>query len=114
MDWAKEEARWKEFIETHKIEVGDARAIVSLNTFEALGDYSCTVPSGTVVGKVWKRHVPLGRRGQWWFGQFSRSEYPEMVNIIWRELHIRQPDTDDTLLATDDNIDAIKVSEALT
>jgi hypothetical protein len=113
MDWAEEEARWKAFIEAYEIKVGDTRAIVSLNAFNALGDYSCTIPSGTVIGKVWKRHELYSGRGQWWFGQFSRCEDPEMVNIIWRELHIRQPGTDDTLLATDDNIDAIKVSEAL-
>ena len=113
MDWAIEEARWKEFVEKHKIEVGDARAIVTMNGFKALDDYSCTLPSGTVVGKVWKRHEPFSGRGQWWFGQFSHSTEPGMIDIVWRELYVKHPLTGEPERATDDFFDAIAVLEAL-
>lgn len=114
MDWKKEEERWKKFIEDQKIEVGDLKAIVTFNSFLALDDYSCTLPSGTVHGKVWKRHEPYRGRGKWWFGQFTLSAEPDMIDIVWRELWVKNPHVEGEVeIATDDYIDSIKAAKVM-
>lgn len=115
MDVERWEKHWKDFIADNRVEIAEVeeRATVTLETFHKLDDYSCSLPSGTIVGKIWKRHQPFGGRGQWWLGQYLKSEDPEMIDIVWRELHVRHPLTNEPELATDDYLDALKVMEAL-
>lgn len=38
------------------IEVDDTHALMTMATFKALPEYSCTIPSGVYPGKMWRRH----------------------------------------------------------
>jgi hypothetical protein len=65
--------------------------------FADLPTYSCTLPSGTTIGKKWKRDVNEPRRFQgdlsakpeWWTGEYVPHENPELVGILWRRVVIR-------------------------
>lgn len=111
MDIAKWERHWKDFIAEQRVEIEPARTTVTLATFDKLDDYSCTLPSGAILGKVWKRHEPYSGRGKWILGQYTEHTDPDKLTITWRDLYVRHPLTDEPEVATDDNIDAMNASK---
>ena len=111
MDVAKWERHWKDFIEQHAMAIDEKRATVTLTTFNKLDDYSCTLPSGAILGKVWKRHEPFGSPGTWILGQYTEHADPEKLRITWRDLYVLHPLTGEPEVATDDNIDAMNASK---
>jgi hypothetical protein len=70
---------------------------LTLEEFKALPDYSCSVPTGVVVGKRWKRHQPYVRRGacladehncgHWLLGEYVGDD--ERVVIEWYAIVVR-------------------------
>ena len=58
---------------------------VSENVFRRLLEYSCSIPTGTTIGKWWKREQPRGS-GRWLLGCFGPSRRPDRVRIHWRRL----------------------------
>lgn len=71
------------------------------------GEYSCSLPSGTTIGKKWFRNEDAYRPGQeglvaraeskmagvfpdWWQGEFAECDPPEpnRVLIVWRKVRI--------------------------
>lgn len=80
--------------------------------FEALSEYSSTVPTGTTLGKRWKRNLnayrdpcfshlhvfdgtrePDFRGPDWWMGEYAadpkaklREGEPETVLIVWSKI----------------------------
>ena len=65
--------------------------------FDALPTYSCTLPTGTTIGKKWKRDVNEPRRfhgdfavkEEWWTGEYIPDPEPGMVGIKWRRVGLR-------------------------
>jgi hypothetical protein len=61
--------------------------MVTRAEFEALPDYSCSYPTGTTVGKRWKRRVPYEIQtdppNTWWLGEYVASLTPGRVGIEW-------------------------------
>jgi hypothetical protein len=114
MDWAKEEAKWKDELSVVQLQLDEKTATVPWLFFDDLDDYSCTLPSGTVIGKFWKRHQPYSGRGAWWLGQYmpDTTDPENMVLIIWRELFIVTP-LGGTLRATDDLTDSLRATDAI-
>lgn len=64
--------------------------------FRALPEYSCSVPSGVVVGKRWRRHEPYRRAptcdgrgdcGHWLLGEYVADD--GMIAIAWTPLTVR-------------------------
>ena len=56
--------------------------------FAGLLEYSCSIPTGTTIGKVWKcnKNAFRGeRRPDWWIGRYAESQRPGRVRIIWRK-----------------------------
>lgn len=51
-----------------KILIDDSHAIMDRQTFDALADYSCSVPSGVYPGKMWKAVASDGRKFLRWYG----------------------------------------------
>lgn len=67
--------------------------------FEALLDYSCSLPTGTIVGKRWKcsdaysRGKMAAARAQgraltvgelnWWMGEYIPHKDPKLIGIEW-------------------------------
>lgn len=63
----------------------------------ALPNYSCTLPTGTVVGKKWRRDMNEPKRFHghdktlpelWWTGEFIPDDRPGMIGIRWRRVVI--------------------------
>lgn len=60
---------------------------LSKQEFDALPEYSCTLPTGTTVGKRWKLGWPYHEpRTRWFLGEYAKSDLPGMVDIVWREI----------------------------
>lgn len=57
---------------------------------ERLDEYSCSLPTGTTVGKRWVRYQPYkvrpGRAQERWLGQYVEHADPGMVGIWWSPL----------------------------
>jgi hypothetical protein len=87
--------------------------VLTKREFDELGEYSCSLPTGTTVGRRWKRdmnayrqptcfflHVCDGRpepsfRGEdWWMGEYAADPKakirddgtPETVRILWSKI----------------------------
>jgi hypothetical protein len=75
--------------------------------FDDLLEYSCTLPTGTTIGKRWKRDVNSRSQfrlskieetemqilgPEWWMGEYAECEPPEAdkVAIIWRKIAIKE------------------------
>ena len=77
---------------------------VTQQEFDELLEYSSTVPTGTTIGKKWKRHEPYRRPqscidpehdcGHWFMGEYIRpgpKEFAREVWIRWTKLVIGEP-----------------------
>lgn len=110
MDRAAEERKWDEFV-TLYVQLEDGKAYTTLAGFEKLSDYSCTVPSGQVIGKVWKRGEPYSGPRTWWLGQYTKSDDPEYINIVWRELWLLDHAFgEEPKRATDEAVETLKTA----
>jgi hypothetical protein len=59
---------------------------LTLEQFKALDEYSCSIPTGTTIGKKWKRRHPYGHATPntvWYQGEFRESSESGMVDIRW-------------------------------
>lgn len=62
---------------------------MSISEFDALLEYSTTLPTGTTIGKKWKRHIRSGaHQGEWWLGEYVADPdgNPNMVGITWAKI----------------------------
>ncbi len=59
----------------------------------ALLEYSCSLPTGTAIGKHWKRNMNwrTDKPPRWWRGEYVESAEPGMVDIEWMEIEIYDP-----------------------
>lgn len=68
----------------------DAPVIVDGPTFDALPEYSTTLPTGTREGKQWRRRVPaFGEPHYWLIGEYGPIAADGYVYIAWRPLLTR-------------------------
>lgn len=59
-----------------------SRLDLTTDEFEALLEYSTTLPTGTTVGKSWKRRMIIGPfRGAWWACEYVEHEDPRLIGI---------------------------------
>lgn len=60
---------------------------------KALPDYSCTFPTGTTIGKKWRRREPYetgrGIVNAWYTGEYVDYPDSKMVGVKWRKVVIR-------------------------
>ena len=63
---------------------------MTLEEFKALDNYSCSVPTGFVVGKRWKRSkcytIQTDNPKDWWLGTYILKD--GVRNIRWSEIEI--------------------------
>jgi hypothetical protein len=71
--------------------------VVSREELKALGEYSCTIPTGVILGKRWRRDVqaykwqahPIPLRhtrieSEWIIGEYVDNDPdPKMMGILW-------------------------------
>lgn len=65
--------------------VTDDEAVMTLDYFDALLEYSSSLPTGTYIGKRWKRFVGWGT-DRWLMGEYAEDDDPKRVRIIWRRI----------------------------
>jgi hypothetical protein len=53
--------------------------------FDALPEYSTSIPTGTTIGKRWKRNMG---NGVWWMGSYAEHPDPKLVSIVWNLINI--------------------------
>lgn len=70
--------------------VDDKTAICNQKAFDELGEYSFSLPTGTIVGKRWKCNRDWYTPGaeDWVMGEYAECDPPDpkRVRIIWRKL----------------------------
>ena len=63
--------------------------VISRKELAALSEYSCSLPTGTTIGKRWRRDVNAyraDRRGappEWVIGEYVDIHDPKNVGIAW-------------------------------
>jgi hypothetical protein len=69
--------------------------VITRADLAALPEYSCSIPTGVVVGKRWRRDVTFGRRALkhhldqdrpvalWVIGEYVACADPGTVEILW-------------------------------
>lgn len=59
--------------------------VISRKDLAVLLEYSCTIPTGTIIGKRWRRNVHFGTRidPEWMIGEYIEDPDPKMVGIKW-------------------------------
>ena len=81
--------------------VDDVLALMAQRAFDALGEYSCSLPTRASIGKRWKmnrtaytpnrdpetgKHTPLPE--VWWLGEYIDIAEENTVGIKWRKILI--------------------------
>lgn len=74
---------------------------MSRREFDELPEYSCTLPTGTTIGKKWKRREPYGAdpdTATWYLGTYvdigtnaSPIARETKIGIEWWEIEIETP-----------------------
>lgn len=72
-------------------------AYLTEDTLKLIGEYSCSLPTGTTIGKIWARNnnafrpSPDGKKlkPDWWLGQYVDDPNPKQVGIVWRKIEIQ-------------------------
>lgn len=61
--------------------------VISRSELAALPEYSCSIPTGTTIGKRWRRNVqayrPRVAEPEWMLGEFVDIGSEEEVGIRW-------------------------------
>lgn len=64
---------------------------MSKAAFDSLPEYNTTLPTGTRVGKTWKRRVPSsGEIHTWMIGEYVKSAKVGFVDIDWRWIEVEE------------------------
>lgn len=59
--------------------------------FDALPEYSTTIPTGKSIGKQWRRQLYFGKyRGGWVRAEYVEDPDPEYVGIVWHYIVIKE------------------------
>jgi hypothetical protein len=71
--------------------VGEETAIMDTEYFRQLAEYDCSLPTGTFIGKRWKRTVCRTNRvdqSYWVMGEFVYIGSTSEVGIKWRRIEV--------------------------
>ena len=77
-----------------KILIDDTHALMERSTFDALIEYSASMPSGVYPGKMWKRHDGLfdprckPENRKWLLMWFGECDDPSTCSNNWRTILI--------------------------
>lgn len=51
-----------------------------------LHEYSTTLPTGTTIGKIWKRRNYNAGMPTWWLGEYVEHWDPGFIGMVWRDI----------------------------
>jgi hypothetical protein len=54
--------------------------------FNKLLEYSFTIPTGTIIGKQWKKGVPYDNPTKWYLCEYIEHEDPNKVGILYKQI----------------------------
>lgn len=65
---------------------------------ESIDEYSCSLPTGTTIGKMWKRDMNEAERyhtgrplpEEWVVAMYIPDDRPDSVGIVWFNVELRQ------------------------
>lgn len=64
-------------------------AVMDQEAFNALPDYSCSLPTGTTIGKRWKRRRDYHDETKGWvMGEYVTHRDPNLTGIVWRDIEV--------------------------
>lgn len=69
--------------------VDDKTAVMTLESFNQLNNYSCSAPSGAFEGKRWRSADRFDRQepyDKWWLKEFVATDDPKMLATKIREI----------------------------
>ena len=60
--------------------------------FKVLKEYSSSIPTGTTIGKQWKKntHAFTGKEAEWYLCEYVPHENPDLVGIDYKKIVIRE------------------------
>jgi len=61
--------------------------------FDALLEYSCSLPTGVFIGKQWKRNLNFrtNKPPKWLLGEYTEHPDPDRAYIEWRDIEVVDP-----------------------
>lgn len=74
--------------------VDDKSAVMEQKDFVDLLEYSCSLPTGTIIGKRWKRNnnshfnYDKSKPEDWWMGEYFDINDPNNIGIKWRKIEV--------------------------
>ena len=68
------------------IQVDETHALMSLADLRQLAEYSCSIPTGTYVGKMWKCRVEEKDEQYWQLVWYDEHEDPKLLAIKRRRI----------------------------
>lgn len=91
--WLEESKKWRAKRATMTMLLDDTDAVMTRAEFESLHEYSSSIPGGTSIGKIWRRHNQprYGGDDSWWLGEYCDLGLIDQVGIRWRRIHIVEP-----------------------
>ena len=67
-------------------------AVMDRRTLLELREYNQSLPTGTTIGKRWRRwNYRPGAELGWWLGEYVPSDAPGCVDIEWRQVLLIDP-----------------------
>lgn len=61
--------------------------------FDDLPEYSCSIPTGTTIGKQWKKNIyaftnfsDKVKRQKWFLCEYIKDDDPKMVGILYKQI----------------------------
>jgi hypothetical protein len=71
--------------------LNDDLVVLTKDEFDALPEYSCSTPTGTTIGRLWKRKKDYDDETKGWkMGEYTPHYKPKTVGIRWRHIVIEE------------------------
>jgi len=65
--------------------------VLTREEFDALPEYSCSIPTGTTIGKEWKRRKEYKSScDEWSMGEYVEIGKKDRVGIAWADIEIEE------------------------
>lgn len=60
--------------------------VLTQKEFDNLLEYSCSLPTGTTIGKKWKKGWPYYKPTEWYLCEYIKHDDPDKVGISYKRI----------------------------